>query len=298
MSGLPEHRHPYGIVDAFTAHPFSGNPAGVLILERDLPAEAMQTVAAEINLSETAFVHPRDAHGRRLIRWFTPTDEVPLCGHATLASARALLEEGEPFPLKLDSASGPLEVHREEDGRLRLDFPADPPVPEAPPPGMLDALGLEIPRDSASSPGIHGGSPAKAPYGPVPSCYRARNLWLIRLQSEEDVRQVSPDFTRLSRVDPGAGPLGVTVTAPGDDDGVDFVSRFFAPWVGVDEDPVTGIAHTVLTPYWAADLRLEEMEARQISRRGGALRVRMAADRVHLVGHAVVVARGEIRLPA
>jgi PhzF family phenazine biosynthesis protein len=276
--------HPYRVIDAFTESPFGGNPAAVLILEQALPAASMQTIAEEMNLSETAFVHPADGDGRRLIRWFTPTDEVPLCGHATLASARSLLEDGVAFPLQLNSASGPLEVHREADGRLRLDFPADSPVPTDPPPGLIESLGL--------------------PDGAVAAAHEARNLWLVRVQNEATVDAASPDFGAMKAVDAAnpAGPsdrasLGVTLTAPGDDPGVDFVSRFFAPSVGVDEDPVTGVAHTVLTPYWSGELGLDEMEARQISSRGGALRVRASGDRVHLIGQAAIVAEGRILLP-
>ncbi len=267
---------PYRIVDAFTARPFGGNPAAVLVLEAVLPAEAMQVIASEMNLSETAFVHPPDATGRRRIRWFTPTDEVPLCGHATLASAQALSEEGEPFPLRLDSASGPLEVHREEDGRLRLDFPADPPAAEDPPAGFLPALGV---------PSIDPGA-----------ALRGRNLWIVALPDEGAVRSVTPDFGAMRRIAAGSA-LGVAVTAPGREDGVDFVSRFFAPWVGVDEDPVTGVAHTVLTPYWAHRLGRETMRARQLSARGGELTVRHRGDRVHLIGEAVVVAEGRMVEP-
>jgi PhzF family phenazine biosynthesis protein len=267
---------PYRIVDAFTAVPFCGNPAAVFILDEPIPERSMQAIAAEMNLSETAFVHPAADQGQRLIRWFTPTDEVPLCGHATLASARSLLDEGEPFPLRLDSASGPLEVHREEDGRLRLDFPADPPTAEAPPAGFLSSLGL--------------------PSGTEATPLQGRNLWIVPVANEAMVRGTRPDFTAMRSVAAGTA-LGVAVTAPGDAPEVDFVPRFFAPWVGVDEDPVTGVAHTVLTPYWAGRLGRDELSARQLSARGGELTVRHRGDRVHLIGQAVVVAEGGMVAP-
>lgn len=264
---------PYRIVDAFTPVAFGGNPAAVFILDEPIPEPSMQTLAREMNLSETAFVHPADPRGRRLIRWFTPTDEVPLCGHATLASARSLLEEGEPFPLRLDSASGPLEVHREDDGRLRLDFPADPPAAQDIPDGFLSSLGL--------------------PSGVETTPLQGRNLWIVPVATEAMVRATRPDFNAMRSVAAGSA-LGVAVTAPGDAPDVDFVSRFFAPWVGVDEDPVTGVAHTVLTPYWAERLGQDELSARQLSARGGELTVRNRGDRVHLIGQAVVVAEGRM----
>jgi len=273
---MSQNNHPYRVVDAFTDTPFGGNPAAVLVLEQTLSDRAMQTIAAEMNLSETAFVYPLDETGARLIRWFTPADEVPLCGHATLASARVLQEDGQVFPLRFTSASGPLHVHLEEDGRLRLDFPADPPVEQSPPHGMMEALGL--------------------PESAAPQALCGRNLWLVRVSSEADVLGCTPNMTALKSVDAGEA-MGLAVTAPGDDPEVDFVSRFFAPWVGVNEDPVTGVAHTVLTPYWAGQLGMDEMEARQVSKRGGALRVRSVGDRAHLMGHAVIVARGDIELP-
>ncbi len=263
-------------VDAFTDRPFRGNPAAVCVLDAPLEAEAMQTIAAEMNLSETAFVEPPDADGVRPLRWFTPTMEVPLCGHATLASSQVLLQQrGDEPPLRFFTASGLLTVHRDPDGSLRMDFPADPPTIEAPPPGLLECLGC--------------------PQG-VP-CLRAENLWLVRLGAEEDVAELRPNFNALLEVDLGGEDLGVAVTAPGGAPDVDFVSRFFAPWAGIDEDPVTGVAHTVLTPYWADELDRTSLRARQISERGGSLGVRLEGDRVHLVGTAVAVARGRIRVP-
>jgi predicted PhzF superfamily epimerase YddE/YHI9 len=259
-------------VDAFTDRPYRGNPAAVLILDRPLSDEAMQQIAREMNLSETAFTGS-DADEGRWLRWFTPTVEVPLCGHATLATAHVLFDEGAESPLRFSSASGILTVHR-DGGRVRMDFPADPPSPQDPPVGLLEALGGEA------------GWPA----------LRARNLWVVRAADRARLRGLAPDYTALGRIDLGPGGLGVAVTAPGDD--VHFESRFFCPWVGIDEDPVTGVAHTALTPYWASELGLSTMEARQVSRRGGSLTVRLDGERVHLTGAAVTVARGHLLEPA
>ena len=268
---------PFYTVDAFTDTPFRGNPAAVCIPPAPLAAESMQAIAAEINLSETAFVAAPGEAGVRSLRWFTPTVEVPLCGHATLATAHVLLaEEGEPEepPLRFSTASGTLPVHREPDGALRMDFPADPPTMETPPSGLLPALGCEE---------------------GIPSL-RAGKSWVVRVASEERLRELSPDFKTLAEVDVGEGPLGVAVTAAGTGE-ADFVSRFFAPWSGVDEDPVTGVAHTALGPYWAEETGRSSLHARQISARGGAMDVRLEGDRVHLVGRAVTVARGRLRAP-
>jgi PhzF family phenazine biosynthesis protein len=267
---------PFYQVDAFTDRPFSGNPAAVCILAAPLPAETMQAVAAEMNLSETAFVQPPGPEGIRPLRWFTPKVEVPLCGHATLATAHALLrEEGASAPVRFETLSGILSVGEEESGWLRMDFPVDAPAPARPPEGLLEFLGC--PPSTPTLLGVKG--------------------WIVRLPTEEDVRTIDPDFTRLGGVDVGNTALGVIVTAPGDDDGVDFVSRFFGPWVGVNEDPVTGMAHTLLTPYWAAETGRGVMKARQISSRGGELRVTVGGDRVQVSGRAVTVVRGSLSLP-
>ncbi|MFO8175755.1 MAG: PhzF family phenazine biosynthesis protein [Gemmatimonadota bacterium] len=261
-------------VDAFTDTVFSGNPAAVCLLETPLSPETMQAIAAEKNLSETAFVQPPNSEGVRKLRWFTPEVEVPLCGHATLATAHVLIREkdAEP-PLLFDTLSGLLTVTEEEEGWLRMDFPEDPPVPAVPPDALLEIL--DLPRETVALVG------AKA--------------WILRVPTQEHVRKVSPDFTRLAKVDLGPTPLGVIVTAPGYGE-ADFVSRFFGPWVGVDEDPVTGMAHTLLTPYWVSETGVASLRAEQISRRGGKLRVRMVGNRVHVFGKAVTVVRGSLIL--
>ena len=273
---MPEEiRLPFYQVDAFADRPFAGNPAAVCLLDGPVSAETMQTIAAEMNLSETAFVQPPGPDGVRRLRWFTPEVEVPLCGHATLATAHVLLrEEGAGSPLRFETLSGILSVAEEGDGWLRMDFPVDPPTPTPPPEGLLEVLGC--PPATPTLLGVKG--------------------WVVRLETEDDVRSMSPDFTRLGRVEVGPTALGVIVTAPGEG-GVDFVSRFFGPWVGVDEDPVTGMAHTLLTPYWAGETGLKELIARQISARGGTLRLGLKGDRVHVSGEAVTVVRGTLHLP-
>ena len=267
---------PYYTVDAFTDTPFTGNPAAVCLGIDGLSDMAMARIAGEMNLSETAFVYRPGDNGSRRLRWFTPAVEVPLCGHATLASAHVLLRErGATGPVRFSSLSGILTVH-EEGGRLRLDFPANPPAEQPIPTGLADALGLGA------------ADPAFASSGKVA---------LVVVASEDEVLSVRPDFGALGGVALPDGVMGVAVTAPGDDAGVDFVSRFFAPWVGVDEDPVTGVAHTTLTPWWSTVLGKREMEARQRSARGGALTVRERGDRVELLGHAVTVAAGRMTRP-
>ena len=191
----------------------------------------MQAIALEMNLSETAFVYPPDDQGDRRIRWFTPAMEVPLCGHATLASGHVLLASGAVSRIVLRSASGPLTVHAEADGAVRLDFPATPTAPVPPPPRLLDALGIE--RAEAVETG--------------------GEVMIVRVATQADVQRVRPNFTDLGATEVGE-VLVLAVTAPADSDDLDFVSRVFAPWAGIDEDPVTGVAHTGLTPYWAARL--------------------------------------------
>jgi PhzF family phenazine biosynthesis protein len=265
-------------VDAFTDVPFRGNPAAVCLLDAPRDAAWLQAVASEMNLAETAFLWPEG--GALRLRWFTPAVEVPLCGHATLASAHVLYETGRApasGAIGFDTLSGRLTAEREDGGWIRLDFPALPPRAEpcAPPPGLLAALGLapgaatvhEVPRPSASD-------------GPS---------WLVVLPSAGALRDVTPDFRALKAV---AGHAAI-VTAPGDG-AHDFVSRFFAPKAGVDEDPVTGSAHCSLAPYWSARLGRSELTGLQVSARTGVVRVRHLGARVHLLGRAVTVLRGEL----
>lgn len=265
----------YQQVDAFTDRPFAGNPAAVCVLDEPLTASQMQTIALEMNLSETAFVHPPDETGRRRIRWFTPAMEVPLCGHATLASGHVLLLAGARSPIFFQSASGPLTVHREADGAVRLDFPADPTTPVSPPHGLMDALGL----------------------AGVETVEAGAQVMIVQVGSRAEVERVAPNFTGLAAVDVGEGVIVLAVTALADSADLDFVSRVFAPWAGVDEDPVTGLAHTALVPFWGGRLRKETLRGAQISSRGGRGTGRVDGERVHLTGRAVTVAEGTLLLP-
>lgn len=260
--------------DAFTEKPFGGNPAAVFLLEAPLEYDAMSVLASEMNLSESAFVGPPRDDGTRELRWFTPTVEVSLCGHATLASAHVLHEAGAAPPYRFTSLAGELRVDRMDDGAFRLDFPSDDPREIDPPFGLLPALGCDGALETAAG----------------------DRVWVVRVPTEDDVRLIRPDFGLLREVDLRGERLGVTVTATAwEGDG--FVSRFFAPWVGIDEDPVTGVAHTALAPFWAERLEREELPAAQLSRRGGRLTVRTAGDRVHLIGHCVTVAEGSVLIP-
>jgi len=258
---------PFFHVDAFTDRPFSGNPAAVCLL--DAPAEPgwMRQVAAEVNLSETAFVAPID--GGFGLRWFTPEVEVDLCGHATLASAHVLWESGRLArhePARFHTRSGWLTATWSE-GWITLDFPALPIVPGPIPAEAVAALGV-IPLMTGTC--------------------GAR--WVVQAADEDVVRGLRPDFARLRALTGRA--LMVTAAAhPGT--GCDFVSRYFAPWVGVNEDPVTGAAHCALGPFWATRLGRPSLVAYQASPRGGWLRVEPAGDRVRLAGQAVTVISGQ-----
>lgn len=265
----------YYLVDAFTQVPFQGNPAAICVVDRALEAAIMQAIASEMNLSETAFVTEPDSSGSRGLRWFTPTMEVPLCGHATLATGHVLRSLGFPPPYDFSTASGPLAIHAEDDGTLRMDFPADPCSPAEPPPELLEALGL---------PGAQ-------------STLKGSMNYIVRVDSQDIVDAASPSFSALAAIDLGEGVLVLSLTAPSRTPETDVASRVFAPWAGVDEDPVTGLAHTALGPYWAAELGRDEFRAEQGGRRRGRLRVRSAGERVHLIGHAVTVAEGSLILP-
>lgn len=258
-------------IDAFTSRPFGGNPAAVCLL--DAPAEAgwMQKVAAEMNLAETAFLVPS---GNRFgLRWFTPTVEIELCGHATLASAHALWQLGivpDGRRIHFDTHSGELTADRDGD-RIAIELPARPVVPCAVPAGLLEALGGASPiLVSDTTPG------------------RAHGNLLVEVGDEAAVRSLAPQFDRLRAYD-----FGVIATARGSG-GYDFVSRYFAAPYGIDEDPVTGSAHCSLAPYWAERLGQATFLAWQASPRGGELRVTLAGDRVRMSGHAVTVLKGEL----
>jgi PhzF family phenazine biosynthesis protein len=259
-------RLPFYQVDAFTGDLFGGNPAAVVPLERWLPEATMQAIAAENNLSETAFfVRESDDYA---LRWFTPTVEVDLCGHATLASGFVVMSFLEPKRRAVNFRTvkaGTLTVTRDEN-TLTMDFPARPAAPAQAPAGLPEALG-GMPR----------------------AVLRARD-YLVVYDSAAEVAALKPDFAALAAV---KDCWAAIATAPGDD-GVDFVSRFFAPAQGVPEDPATGSSHCTLTPYWAERLGKTTLEARQLSRRGGALRCTQHRERVTIAGRAVLYLEGEI----
>ncbi len=256
-------------VDAFTDHPFGGNPAAVCLLPAPRDAAWMQHVAAEMNLAETAFVEPRGDEFN--LRWFTPTVEVDLCGHATLASAHALWETG---ALKADAVarfhtkSGLLTAERHGDW-IELDFPATPATPVA---------ASQIPPEIAPGLGVSFTFVGRSPFD-----------YLVELESEDDVRRVQPDFALLARIK----ARGIIVTSRSATPARDFVSRFFAPAAGINEDPVTGSAHCALAPFWSTRLAKTSLVAHQVSARTGVLRLRVEGDRVKIGGQAITVLRGD-----
>ncbi len=284
---------PLFLVDAFADKPFTGNPAAVCLLDRPADEGWMQRLAAEMNLSETAFVcpltptphprgerasaapHPWGVRGRGegadgfQLRWFTPAVEVDLCGHATLASAHVLWEAGRlkpEQPARFQTRSGLLTVTRTETG-ISMDFPAKPIEPATAPPELARALGVAL--QEVGKNGMD---------------------FLVRVESEAVLRGLKPDFALLAHL-----PVrGVIVTSRATTTGFDFVSRFFAPACGVNEDPVTGSAHCALGPFWRTRLGKDEFRAYQASPRGGVIGVRVCGERVHLFGRAVTVLRGEL----
>lgn len=254
-------------VDAFTDKPFQGNPAAVVLLETPAEAGWMRSVAAEMNLSETAFVCPQE--GGFNMRWFTPKVEVELCGHATLASAHVLWESGmvpADHEILFLTRSGRLPI-RKEGEFIQMDFPAAGVTTGTLPEGVLPAIGAQ--------PSFIGVSGEK---------------WLLEFADESIVRSLALDFAALRSIK----GRGLIATSRSSRQGVDFVSRYFAPWVGIDEDPVTGSAHTILALYWAAKLGKSELVAQQVSSRGGTLRLQVSGNRVLIAGRAVTVFRGEL----
>jgi PhzF family phenazine biosynthesis protein len=255
-------------IDAFTDRPFAGNPAAVALLDAAADPSWMQSVAAEMNLAETAFVTPAvdGVHG---LRWFTPAVEVDLCGHATLASAHALWSTGRVAAgevIRFATRSGELRATA-DGGLIALDLPANRAVDGEAPAGFLEALGVAE---------------------PVRVGVAAGDWVLVEVATEAEVRALAPDFRALA-----GAPMAI-VTAPADEAPFDIASRVFGPAYGIDEDPVTGSAHCILAPWWAARLGRDEVRARQVSARGGDLHVRLAGDRVVVAGQAVTVLAGEL----
>jgi len=262
--------YPIYQVDAFTSVLFKGNPAAVIPLEQWLPDHIMQSIAAENNLSETAFIIPEGDIFH--IRWMTPVCEVDLCGHATLAAAWVLWNElGYQDPLlTFNSRSGLLHVSKNGDW-LELDFPAQKPQQiDKLPQGMEEAIGSKI-----------------------LSVVKGTTDYLLELENEEAVKTLTPDFKSMS----GVKARGIIITAPGSGN-IDFVSRFFAPAFGIDEDPVTGSAHTLLVPYWAGKTGKKLFHALQVSKRGGELKCVLEGDRVKIAGQAKLFLKGTCYLPA
>jgi PhzF family phenazine biosynthesis protein len=260
-------RTPIFQIDAFTSRRFAGNPAAVMPMDRFLPDAVMQAVAAENNLAETAFLVPEDGDYR--LRWFTPKVEVPLCGHATLASAAVVMERLDPGrnSVIFHSPSGPLTVKRADAGYV-MDFPARPSELIPVPPGLAEALGIV----------------------PAAVFVNAFNYMAV-LENAQILREIAPDMAALARMD----RPGVIVTAPGNEI-YDFISRYFAPAKGIPEDPVTGAAHCMLTPYWAKRMGKNEFRAYQASRRGGEVVCRLAGERIELEGSCVFYLEGEVEI--
>lgn len=268
-------------VDAFSPSPFGGNPAAVCLLEEFPSGATMKNIAMEMNLSETAFVIPRDSGWKDdpdsfSIRWFTPTVEVPLCGHATLAASHVIFSEQEKNGgrISFESASGTLFAELSMKG-ITLDFPADRPVPAEQPAEVMAAMGITGPEEVLIA--------------------KEALMLLVRVGDENTVRNLSPDFEAMLRADRGPEKYeGVIVTSPSGR--YDFVSRYFGPWEGLNEDPVTGSAHTVLAPYWSGVTGKKDFSAFQASRRGGELHLALSGERVRISGPACVVLRGELQI--
>jgi len=278
---------PIWTVDAFTSFPFSGNPAAVCLLEDDIPDSSKQKIAAEMNISETAFVTKEkgasfNSASKFGLRWFTPTTEVPLCGHATLAAATVIFREKENLSdlLTFSTRSGDLTAER-EGNLIVLDLPSNPGT-------SLEFKGRKDLVDIISC-----GLSVKESVMST-----STGKLLVRLGdhvTREDLEMMDPDVEKLPQIQQNT-VRGVIVTIGGKGTEYDFLSRYFAPWVGIKEDPVTGSAHTVLAPYWSAQLNKESMRGRQCSPRGGDLHLRLVGDRVKVAGNSTIVLSGRIRV--
>lgn len=273
---------PIYLVDAFAKEPFRGNPAAVCLLQRQYKDHTLQSIAAEMNLSETAFLYNTSEESFKdmesfSLRWFTPKTEVPLCGHETLATAAVLFFDIEVLvsEIAFETKSGRLTAKREGDGIL-LDFPSH------------ETVAVDLNQDLLRAVGV-------ADFKDAQFCEKTRDL-LISLPNEEILANLEPDFERMKSVQTKEDVEGVIVTSKGRSP-YDFVSRYFAPWLGINEDLVTGAAHTVLGPYWSRILDKNEMLVYQASSRGGSLVVRLISNnRVNLIGNAVIVTKGELYL--
>ncbi len=266
-------------VDAFTHIPYRGNPAAVVILDKMQPDEWLQKVAAEMNLSETAFVAPNVDPFKRVwqLRWFTPKTEVELCGHATLAAAQIMFSEGYVKPqetIRFDTLSNELQAKKDSGGWIELDFPTSPVEETDNIPDLEESLGAK-------------------PKQVLKAVFETEFDYLVELESAEVVKNLNPDISALAQLESRA----IIVTAQGDensDGSPDFVSRVFAPRVGINEDPVTGSAHCILSDFWAKKLGKNEFMAHQVSERGGTLKVKLNGDRTTISGRAVTIFKGKL----
>jgi PhzF family phenazine biosynthesis protein len=261
---------PFYQLDAFTEVPFKGNPAAICLMPTNLKNELYISIAKEMNLSETAFLEKK-ASGEYALRWFTPKHEVPLCGHATLAAAYLVFNLGyDGKAITFHTKSGELYAHRAGDGIL-MDFPRNDPFPVPILPEINEALGVS----------------------PIETQFSDSNMkLLVEVESEDEVRKISPNFQKLLECQKPYDWYGIIVTSRSHE--YDFISRYFAPWRGINEDPVTGSAHTVLGPYWSKKLGKDKMRAYQASERGGEIGVELTDLRVHLTGQSVMVVEGTL----
>jgi PhzF family phenazine biosynthesis protein len=265
-------QYPFFWVDAFTEKPFKGNPAAVCLINTGLNDRLYQSIATEINLSETAFAEKIGESEYRL-RWFTPVFEMPLCGHATLATAHILFTKyAEKSPISFHTKSGVLKVNNTPEG-IRLTFPVFPSTSAEPPAELLQALGVKSPLDSVYE--------------------KSMGAYLLLLEDEKAIESVEPNFEALNRVCKKQGLIGAIVTTRGSEK-FDFVSRVFAPGAGVNEDPVTGLAHCMLVPYWASKLGKCKLSAYQMSKRGGELGLELVGETIYITGKAVTLLEGKI----
>lgn len=273
MKSLPIYQ-----VDVFTKEYYKGNPAAVCILENDLEESKMKSIAAEMNLSETAFLLPIDKDSNIYsLRWFTPEVEVPLCGHGTIAAAKVLFDE---LGINCDeiifqTKSGKVWAQKYGEG-IAIDFPVDEPIEFQLPEGLIEAMGVKE-------------------YEDVKIGKNTRKI-ILRLKDFKQIEELNPDFERMKNVSSKEALKGVAVTTKGNKK-YDFISRYFNPWAGVNEDPVTGSVHTVLAPYWSRILDSKQMLAYQASARAGEIRLKIQENRVELIGEAIIVLKGEIYTP-
>lgn len=273
MKSLPIYQ-----VDVFTKEYYKGNPAAVCILEKELKDNQMKSIAAEMNLSETAFLLPIEGDlNTYSLRWFTPEVEVPLCGHGTIATAKVLFDDIGINGDKINfyTKSGKISAKKFGEG-ISIDFPIDKPIDFQLPEGLLEALRIKE-------------------YEDVKIGKNTRKI-IVRVKDYNEIKELHPDFERMKNISTAEGLKGIAVTAKGNEE-YDFISRYFNPWAGVNEDPVTGSVHTVLSAYWFKILNRKQMLAYQASARAGEIKLEIRENRVELIGEAVIVLKGEVYIP-